>query len=103
MVIRPPTTNAIPMKRVYKYQLEIKDEVLVSMPKDAKILTVQVQNGRPCIWASVDPSSSDMEIRKFRIAGTGHPVEDSIIENYIGTVQMYEGKLVFHVFEIKEV
>jgi len=91
------------MKRVYKYPLDIQDEVVVMMPKGARVLSVQVQNGRPCLWAAVDPNKMTLEERWFRIAGTGYPVEDSIIENYIGTVQMYEGKLVFHVFEIKEV
>ncbi|MBQ8969210.1 MAG: hypothetical protein IJ064_05720 [Bacteroidaceae bacterium] len=71
------------------------------MPKGAKILTVQIQSGQPCIWAAVNPSSFENETRRFRIAGTGHPVEDAIIENYIGTFQMCDGKLVFHVFEIK--
>jgi hypothetical protein len=89
------------MKKVFKYPVDIEDEVSVLMPKDAKILTVQVQNDKPCIWAAVDPTETYSEFRKFRIAGTGHSIEDGADDNYIGTIQMYGGKLVLHVFEIK--
>ena len=86
--------------RVYKYHLEIDDEVRLQMPEGAKILTVQTQNGKPCIWAAVNPLCSHTEERRFRIAGTGHNVDDALAENYVGTFQMYDGRLVFHVFEI---
>ena len=89
------------MKRVYKYPLEVNDEVSVNMPKGARVLSVQVQNGRPCLWAAVDPCETSQEERRFRIAGTGHPIEDDVVDGFIGTIQMYDGRLVFHVFEIK--
>lgn len=88
------------MAKVFKYQLPISDAVKVYMPKDAKVLCVQVQNGQPCIWASVNPDK-ELEERQFRIAGTGHTIEDGIVDNYIGTVQLHDGKLVFHVFEVR--
>ncbi len=88
------------MKRtIWKFQLEIKDEQSILMPAGAEILTVQVQHGIPCVWALVLPSVP-MEQREFRIYGTGHPVDDSeIFLSYIGTYQLQEGSLVFHVFE----
>ncbi len=89
------------MKRVYKYPLDIQDEVIVMMPKGARVLSVQVQNGRPCLWAAVDPSETELEKRLFRIAGTGHPIYDDVVDGFIGTIQLYDGKLVFHVFEAK--
>ena len=89
------------MMRVYKYPLEIQDVVRVVMPKGAKVLTVQVQHGRPCLWAAVDPSQMDLEERLFRIAGTGHAIVDEIVNDYIDTFQMLGGQLVFHVFEIR--
>jgi len=39
------------MKTIYKYPVEIKDKIRVSMPIDAEILCVQVQYDIPCIWA----------------------------------------------------
>ncbi len=90
------------MRRVFKYPIvEIQDVVNIMMPKGAKVLTVQVQNGTPCIWAAVDPCQTYLEMRRFRIAGTGHPIEDNIVDNYVGTIQKFDGKLVFHLFEVK--
>lgn len=89
------------MKRVYKYPLDIQDEVTVMMPKGARVLSVQVQNGRPCLWAVVDPNEMTLEERFFRIAGTGHSIQDDVVDGFIGTIQMYDGRLVFHVFEMK--
>ena len=45
------------MKKIYKYAIEITDDRDIVMPVGAKILTVQNQNGVPCIWAMVDPNS----------------------------------------------
>lgn len=89
------------MKMVYTYPLDIQDEVIVMMPKGARVLSVQVQNGRPCLWAAVDPTEMELEKRMFRIAGTGHPICDDVVDGFIGTIQLYNGKLVFHVFEVK--
>lgn len=68
------------------------------MPVGAKILTVQVQNGIPCMWAMVDPDASTEEVT-IRVHGTGHPICDSAKLEYIGTFQIYGGGLVFHVFK----
>ena len=89
------------MKRVYKYPLDIHDEVVVIMPKGAMVLSVQVQNGSPCLWAAVDPNELTLEERWFRIVGTSYPIQDDVVGGFIGTIQMYDGKLVFHVFEMK--
>lgn len=42
------------MKRIFKYQLEITDRQTILLPHDAEILSVQVQNQKPCLWAKVD-------------------------------------------------
>ena len=88
------------MTRVYKYPIDVQDVVQVMMPKGARVLTVQEQHGRPCLWAAVDPSQPKLEMRTFRIAGTGHAIVDEIVDDYVGTIQMLDGRLVFHVFEI---
>lgn len=46
---------------VYKYPLDIQDEVVIMMPKCARVLSVQVQNGRPCLWAAIDPCETSHE------------------------------------------
>lgn len=40
------------MKKIYKYRIEVTDDQNIEMPVGAKILTVQTQNGVPCILLS---------------------------------------------------
>jgi hypothetical protein len=86
------------MKTVFKYPLRLIDTQDVSMPDDAEILCVQIQNEVPTIWAKVDDENGPVT-RKFRIAGTGHDLKGDELA-YIGTFQLHAGALVFHVFEI---
>lgn len=85
------------MKTIYKYSFSTADEVEITMPLGAEILTVQTQNETPCIWALVDPGN-EPGTRHFRIFGTGHPV--NVDGFYHGTYQLHGGRLVFHIFEI---
>ena len=87
------------MKKIYKYPIEITDNQIVEMPVGAKILTVQIQNGVPCIWAMVDPEAEKEKVH-IRVHGTGHNVPDSDRLEYINSIQMRGGVLVFHVFKV---
>jgi hypothetical protein len=82
---------------IWKYPLEISDVQSVSLPLGAEVLTVQTQGGNACIWALVDPKETRKEIRKVRIFGTGHNIEGDAGQ-YVGTFQIANGRLVFHVF-----
>lgn len=84
------------MKEIWKYPLDPISQI--SMPVQAKILAVQEQCGRPCLWALVNVSNPK-ETRYFAIRGTGHSLPDDP-GNYIGTFQLEGGAFVFHVFEI---
>ena len=85
------------MKTVYKYTIPIEDQFELELPIAAQVFTVQTQNGHPHIWALVDPDAPK-EPRLFRLAGTGHPMHNRNL-TYIGSFQMKEGALVFHLFE----
>lgn len=86
------------MTTIYKYPVEIADEFWVEMPTGARILTVQVQNGEPFIWAQVE-TTAPYEPRGFRVVGTGHPMSDAEMGMpYVGTFQLEGGALVFHLF-----
>ena len=88
------------MKSIWKFPIEITDEQKVFMPRTAKILSVQVQQGTPCVWALVDTEEQKTE-RTLVVHGTGHPcVCDS--SEFVGTFQVAGGSLVFHLFEKKE-
>lgn len=84
---------------IYKYPLNINEYQVVIMPRGAVILTVQIQNGTPCLWAKVNPEEMP-EPRRIRIFGTGHELTTEESEIYIGTFQIHGGSLVFHVFEM---
>jgi len=87
------------MKTIFKYVLPQVDEVRVSMPVFAEVLSVGVQNNEICVWALVDPKIPSL-LRTFRIAGTGHPTQDPDKWKFLGTVHLYGGALVFHVFQL---
>lgn len=72
----------------------------IDMPKGGRVLSVQVQHGEPRIWVMVDPAAP-IENREFSVYGTDHPIPDDqgYLKEFIGTIQMMEGNLIFHVFE----
>ncbi len=87
--------------RIFKYHFLVEGEVVISMPKGAHILTVQVQHDWPCIFAIVDPEKQ-FESRTFRIFGTGHEMDINIpYSNYIGTFHLLNGDFIGHLFETK--
>lgn len=86
-----------PNTTIWKFPLPIEDFVLLDMPKGAKVLTVQTQQETVCLWAIVNPNN-ETEKRGFYIVGTGHPFPKHA-SDYVGTVQVRNGFLVFHVFE----
>ena len=80
---------------VHKFPLRTTDRQEIYLPVSAKVLTVQVQHGTPCLWALVD-EDADLTKHSLTIVGTGHPVGS--VGEYIGTYQLDSGALVFHVF-----
>lgn len=70
----------------------------LSMPVGAQVLSVREQGDSICLWALVDPSAP-LEMRRFIVFGTGHPLPADEPLTYLGTAHLEQGKLVFHVFE----
>lgn len=92
-------------EKVFKYQLSLGTHVLVPMHKGAELLTVQTQ-GRDhiqkiCLWARID-TDQRMVMRQIDIHGTGYTIIE-LNKPYIGTVQLEDGRLVFHFFDAGEV
>ena len=81
---------------IHKYPLAIDGHAGVPMPRRRRILCVQVQAGVPCVWAVVDPDSPMVPVA-FAVVGTGHAVPEDA-GPYLGTVHLYGGSLVLHVF-----
>lgn len=95
------------MKTIWKFSIPgtLDDDVniAISMPDGAEILTLQMQDGKPVLWAIVDPYAPH-ERRYFKVVGTGQKHEQPLTwftkSAYVATVQ--ERHLVWHIFEVKE-
>ncbi len=88
-------------RTIWKYPIPITDAFTIDMPRGARILSLDTQNGGPTIWALVDPAAEKVP-RAFRLFGTGHEVEiDTERADFIGTFQVSDGALVFHLFARK--
>jgi len=87
------------MKTVWKYVIPVVDRVAFTMPAGAEILTIQTQQGIATAWVLVDPTQPS-ETRVLLVRGTGQPCEG--VGRYVGTFQIADGELVFHVFEQPE-
>ena len=85
------------MKTIHKYTLQLTEWQSIQMPAESKILTIQMQNGVPCMWVEVDTSLQSVT-RKFLTVGTGHAINDEVV--YLGTYQLYSGGLIMHVMEL---
>ena len=89
-------------EKIFKYQLQETDIQTIELPKGAEILTVQVQKGYLCLWAKVDHELIAKEERHIEIIGTGNLIDDTVQRKYISTLQMLQGALVWHIFEVLE-
>ena len=74
----------------------IQSQFKLSEPKF--LLTAQVQNGVPVLWALCDRSAPTSEI-VIDMVMTGQETKHELGE-YIGTVQLEYGKFVLHVFRV---
>jgi hypothetical protein len=81
------------LRTVWKFQM-LGRAFGVQMPCGARVLTVQLQNDDPVIWALVDPLAP-AETREFYMAMTGESFDAEGYE-YVGTYQA--GWFVGHLF-----
>ena len=84
------------MKRVYKQKLAVCDEQDIFLPKGSKALHIDIQKEDVCMWFECD-DEAQMERRKILCIGTGYRVPSQEAE-YIGTVLLYGGSLVYHFY-----
>jgi hypothetical protein len=84
------------MKTIYKYPLTAVTRV--ELPEGSKLLTVQLQQGIPTLWALID-TTRPPTTRTIVLAPTGHTLDENF-NDYLATVQMPDG-FVWHAFEVK--
>lgn len=88
------------LKKIYKYNMDIKYSCVLEIPVDGQILSVDMHAGMINFWILVDPLL-DKEIRTFEVYRTGDEIFNSEFKDYIFTVKDIEINDVYHIFEIK--
>jgi hypothetical protein len=88
------------MQKIWKYEVRNLWEHLVPLrlPKGSKIQSVMVQAGRPVVYSVVELPATSMETRYLKFYATGETFQGG---EYIGTVELEDKKLVFHVYEVR--
>lgn len=88
---------------IYKYHIE-PGITSITLPKGAKFLDVQIQRGEPQAWFLFDEMEKEKETRAFALVGTGERFsfhgQGKPNHVYLGTFQLVEFNLVFHLFEL---
>ncbi len=93
------------MITIWKYEIPIEEHFSIDVQKHSIFLSVQCQKGVPTIWCLVN---TDREVvkREFRLYGTGHDLIEknhdaikNIYWEFVGTFQMFDGDLVYHLFK----
>jgi hypothetical protein len=86
------------MKKVLKWPLEkYLGGITIEMPRKAIILSIQLQNNQPVVWAECDENEDQLELRCIAIFGTDHEIPPN--HTYITTVQ--DGPFAWHFYEQK--
>lgn len=71
--------------------------IVITLPRAAQPLTLQLQHGAPTVWWRVTPGEP-LDVRHFRVIGTGWKFDGHKTVGYIGT--WLEGDFVWHLFEV---
>lgn len=85
------------MKAVHKYEIYFRETNLASflIPRGAKFLSLQVQNGNPVLYFEVESLNKTTK-QDFLLVETGVTIPTGV--KYIGTVMLAGGSYVLHVY-----
>jgi hypothetical protein len=85
-------------ERVFKYGVVGGK---VSLPEGAEVISFDLQDGQPFVWALVDDSSARGFARRFWVFATGEPMPDDLNLRHVGSAQerFPGGPFVLHCFE----
>jgi hypothetical protein len=90
-------------EKIFKTRIPLEAidaQVRLELPKDSKILTIQLQGTSPVVWYSFDvEKAEDREWRTIAVVGTGLEFESGNWR-YISTVLVQAGYLVLHFYEV---
>lgn len=88
------------MQIVYKYILKADEQQYLELPLYSQILSTANQGDDIVLYALVNPEQKEIQRHRIEVYGTGHSINDANLADlkFLGTVLMYNGELVFHVF-----
>ena len=81
---------------IYKYSLSGSGTTKIELKHPFQVLTVQLQNNIPHMWAAIDPDGPEVVIKVSELY-TG--INYRTLTNYIGTTQDREGFVSHFYFE----
>ena len=89
-------------KVIWKFPLKVPDVQDIEIPHGSILLSVQPQNGDPCLWVLVYDTKAEKEVIRLRTIGTGHNItaDDFDPKDFLGTYQIDNGSFVGHVFQV---
>jgi len=91
------------MKKIFKYELRTEEVQEIEMFEDYKILSVIEQHNRVFVYVLVDTDSKSCYLVKIVMFVTGQPIEEIEGLTFLGTVSLYEGGFIYHIFCESEV
>lgn len=91
-------------KKIFKYEMSIKEKQELELPVGAKIIRVDDVDGKFFLWAIVEPPIENEEIetetRFLEFYKTGQPIEDDANLVYLGFCKLFiMQELGLYVFE----
>lgn len=89
------------MKTIWKFPFSGRPGQMIShsMPKGAKILDVQLQEGIPMLWALVE-KDAPQERRSFTLLGTGWDLPPELDGHLVHISTIQDGPFAWHAFEV---
>ena len=89
-------------RRIYMYRLYIDSPITISLPKESEILSVINVGDNVCLYAIVDTVT--METEEYSIQcydgsyGTSRTIRHDNSYKFLGTVSLFDGSKIIHVF-----
>lgn len=84
------------MKRILKYTLDIVEHQELTLSENSRILSVKNQRDNIVLYALTNELTTCTYL--IIMHGTGHPADDVIGAQFVGTVSLHNGSLMLHVF-----
>jgi hypothetical protein len=83
---------------VWKWILNSQESNIIEVPLSTQILSTETQGDDIVVYGLVNVNEEEKAKIDFRVYGTGHEFKMGSDYKFIGTIKMYSGSLMFHVF-----